>query len=272
MNCDLALCVGINKTTENTNENKYYSYAKYIWEVEDPPDCEPVYDKICSTEGGNPNWKDLLAADGENLLGGVRDRKTVPNSGSGAYLYYYRWLLLQKLRENDLIKKYKWFIITRSDFVWNIPHPNTSLLNENHIYIPDGEKYGGVTDRHTILPAKHVETYLKIIHGIVHIPEVLKSAYPKFSKVDSAGINPESFIKWWLEYNNIYKYVKFFPYIMFSVREENGSTSWSKGLWSEDIGCYIKYYNELISYKKFVNVFKTQEDWANFFPSPQCTE
>jgi len=260
MNCDLALCVGINKNTEKEG-NKYYSYAKYIWEVDDPPDCGPVYTDICLKENGDPNWKDLLnieedSGEKEDLnLGGIR---TLKAKGSGAYLYYYRWLLLQQLRREELISKYKWFIITRSDFIWNIPHPNTSILNDNYIYIPDGEKYGGITDRHTILPAKYVETYLNIIHPIIHNPLLVKNIYN-----DLDHINPECFIKWWLEYNNIYKYVKYFPYIMYSVREKNGSTSWSKGDWSEENMYYIKYSTEFNSYKKFSNIIHNQEYWKD---------
>ena len=260
MNCDLALCVGINKTTEKT-DNKYYSYAKYIWETEDPEDCGHVYDEIRIAEGGDPKWIKLLEVRNDMNLGGIRNRVTAPNHGSGAYLYYYRWLLLNRLRENNLIEKYKWFIVTRSDFIWKIPHPDTKLLNENNIYIPDGEKYGGVTDRHTILPAKYVETYLNIIQPILHTPRIVKEAYDDTME----QINPECFIKWWLEYNDIYKHVKFFPYVMYSVRERNGSSSWSYGNWNEDLGYYIKYEKEFESYQKFVDVFKSQQEWVDFY-------
>jgi hypothetical protein len=86
--------------------------------------------------------------------------------------------------------------VTRSDFIWNIPHPDTKLLNENHIYIPDGEKYGGVTDRHTIIPAKYVETYLNIIEDELKYSLKNKLLGCPTNKVDILLVNLVPFIKY----------------------------------------------------------------------------
>lgn len=262
-NCDLAMCIGTD-TNEDITKSKYYSYAKYIWKVNNPIDCENVYDEICKNEDGPiingiPAWKELIHL-GTMNLGGIRRGKS-PQVGSGAYAYYYRWLLLQNIRKNNLIDKYKWFIVTRSDFLWDIPHPNTSVLNENYIYIPDGERYGGITDRHSIIPSKYIETYLNVMSVIIHNPVLLKREY--YDKIGDC-VNPESFIKWWLEYNNIYNYVKFFPYVMYLIREHDGISSWSTGDWNSELNCYIKYVDEYISYKKYKPLIKSQDDWLEY--------
>ena len=67
--------------------------------------------------------------------------------GGSSILLFYRWLLLKKLIENNLIKKYNRFIITRSDFLWPIKHPPLNQMDEKYIWIPDGESFGGITDR-----------------------------------------------------------------------------------------------------------------------------
>jgi hypothetical protein len=64
--------------------------------------------------------------------------------------------------------------------------------------------------------------------------------------------NLEQLIKFHLEQNHASYLVKHIPFIMYSVRNINGTTSWSKGLYSHEFGYYIKYpeeYNKSTRYK-----------------------
>jgi hypothetical protein len=51
---------------------------------------------------------------------------------------------MKNLLENDLLNKYDRFIITRSDYIYQLPHPKIELMNETNIWIPDCEHYGGI--------------------------------------------------------------------------------------------------------------------------------
>ena len=69
--------------------------------------------------------------------------------------------------DNDLINKYDRFIITRSDFIFLLPHPKVELMNKNYIWIPNCEHYGGYTDRHVVLSKNNIESYLNIFNNMV---------------------------------------------------------------------------------------------------------
>jgi len=140
---------------------------------------------------------------------------------------------------NNLINKYDRFIITRSDFIFTLPHPKVELMNENYIWIPNCEHYGGYTDRHVVLSKNNIESYLNIFNNMV-----IRSNEYYIKMKNYYNWNLEQLIKFHLEQNNVLHLVKEFPYIMYSVRNINGSTSWSVGNYSNELGYFIKYQSE----------------------------
>jgi hypothetical protein len=62
--------------------------------------------------------------------------------------------------------------------------------------------------------------------------------------INKSDWNLEQLIKFHLEQNNIIDHVKEFPYIMYTVRNLNGSTRWSAGEYSNELSYYIKYKSE----------------------------
>ena len=112
-------------------------------------------------------------------------------------------------------------------------------MNENLIWIPDSEHYGGYTDRHVILSKNNIVEYLNIINCLV-----LKSNEYFMKMINYDEWNLEKLIKFHLEQNNVLHLVKEFPYIMYSVRNINGTTRWSCGKYSEKFDYYIKYQTE----------------------------
>jgi hypothetical protein len=149
--------------------------------------------------------------------------------------------------DNDLINKYDRFVITRSDFLYQLPHPKVELMDENLLWIPDNEHYGGYTDRHVVLSKNMVEPYLNILNNLV-----LKSNHYFMKMKNHNSWNLEQLIKFHLEQNNVLNLVKEFPYVMYSVRNINGTTRWRHGNYSKEFGYYIKYkteYDKSIDYK-----------------------
>lgn len=200
-------------------------------------------------------WREILKITWQ-IMGGVKDLNN-QHPGSAGILIFFRWFLLHKLIEHDLIDKYDRFIITRSDYMYLSPHPRMETLDPNYIWIPDGEGYGGYTDRHTVLTPDTIRSYLDIFNCLV-----LKSSeyYLRILSYHDNWWNLEKLIKFHLEQRGLTSRVKFFPYIMYSVRPINGTTRWEKGKFSEEHGYFIKYPNEYNSSKKYRDLLQKHID------------
>ena len=59
--------------------------------------------------------------------------------------------------------------------------------------------------------------------------------------------------------NDVLHLVKEFPYVMYAVRNINGSTRWSKGDYSDAFGYYIKYQNEYDKSSYYKNEFEKSD-------------
>ena len=182
-------------------------------------------------------WREFLKIK-DQFLGGVKDSHN-QHPGSAGILIFFRWFLLKNLIENDVINKYDRFVITRSDFIYRLPHIKIELMNENCIWIPDCEHYNGYTDRHVVLSKNNIEPYLNILNNLV-----LRSNEYFMKMKCHSNWNVERLIKFNFEQNNLLHLVKEFPYVMYSVRNINGNTRWSKGIYSKELGYYIKYQSE----------------------------
>ena len=194
-------------------------------------------------------WREFLKVK-DQFLGGINDRHN-QHPGSAGILIFFRWFLLKNLIDNDLINKYDRFIITRSDFIYQLPHPKVEDMNDNCIWIPDCEHYGGYTDRHVVLSKNNIESYLNILNNLV-----LRSNEYFMKMKHKGGWNLEKLIKFHLEQNNVLHLVKEFPYVMYSVRNINGTTRWSIGDYSKELKCYIKYKSEYNKSSYYKNEFE----------------
>ena len=195
------------------------------------------------------HWREFLKIENQ-FLGGIKDDHN-QHPGSAGILIFFRWFLLKNLIENDLINKYDRFIITRSDFIYQLPHPKVEYMNENYIWIPDDENYKGYTDRHAILSKNNIEPYLNILNNFV-----LRSNEYFMKMKLYTGWNLEQVIKFHLKQNNVGHLVKEFPYIMYSIRNHDGTTRWISGIYSEKLGYYIKYQVEYDKSSYYKNEFE----------------
>jgi hypothetical protein len=203
-------------------------------------------------------WREFLKVK-DQFLGGVIDSDN-QHPGSAGILIFFRWFLLKNLFDNDLINKYERFIITRSDFIYQLPHPKLEHMNDNYIWIPDCEHYDGYTDRHVVLSKNNIESYLNILNNLV-----LRSNEYFIKMKNKNNWNLEQLIKFNLEQNNVLHLVKEFPYIMYSVRNINGTTRWSKGNYSNELGYCIKYQSEYDKSSNYKNEFEKSELTVNDF-------
>ena len=205
-------------------------------------------------------WGEFLNID-DQFLGGIEHNDYPSHPGSGGILIFFRWFLLKNLIKHDLINKYERFVITRSDFIYQLPHPKLSLLDKNYVWIPDCEYYQGYTDRHVILSPEHVEPYLNILNNLV-----LKSnQYYMRMKICFEDWNLEKLIKFHMDQTKILPKVQPIPYVMYSVRSENGSCRWGHGKYSEEHGYCIKYQSEYVQSSYYKNVFSQYcRDYNNY--------
>ena len=197
-------------------------------------------------------WREFLKIKNQ-FLGGIKDKDN-QHPGSAGILIFFRWFLLKNLIDNDLINEYDRFIITRSDYIYQLPHPKVEIMNEDNIWIPDCEYYGGYTDRHVILSKNNIESYLNIFNNLV-----LRSNEYYMKMINNFEWNLERLIKFHLKQNNVIDLVKEFPYIMYAIRSNNVSTRWSVGEYSNDLGYYIKYITEYDKSTKYKDEYEKSQ-------------
>jgi len=268
LDADLCLCIGIKN--DFNYDNPFYKLAKYKFTYDEPIDYADAFDfaydiitkdKSIYDDGTDKkrlHWRHFLKIKNQ-FLGGILDDND-QHPGSAGILIFYRWFLLHNMIKNDIIDKYDKFVITRSDYLYQLPHPKMFLFNNENIYIPDEEHYGGYTDRHVILSKNSIIQYLDILNCLI-----LKSnQYYDIMKHHNKW-NLEQLIKLHLQQHNILHLVKEIPYIMYTVRNINGTTRWQYGYFIKDFGYYIKYpteYNKSLMYKlEFENSKLTIDDF-----------
>ena len=162
LDADLALCVG--ESPDNNHSNLYWANAKFRWTVPEYEDFGDGFDQIQLDRYGEvTNWREILRVK-DQWLGGIKGQGEQP--GSAGILIYFRAKLYEFLIKGKITERYDRFIITRSDFIWEVPHYTMDRLNPDFIWIPYGEFYGGVTDRHVILSRKYLQSYLDLIDPI----------------------------------------------------------------------------------------------------------
>jgi hypothetical protein len=247
LSSDLAFC----GSADADNPNIIIQNAKYSWNFPEPNNWAEACDNVSTN---NSDWRNLCKY-GNSFLGGSGYGGTI---GSGLIIMYWREILRQCLTV-EIVAKYEWFVITRSDFKWIVEHPDVKLLNSQFIYFLDGEKYGGISDRHVIFHASLAREVLSIANPIFHDSKKLETF------LENSGVtnlNPERYIDLMLARIGLERRIKFLPYLGFAIRHEGTDTRWSAGVYSKSHGHYIKYPTELKAAKKTRFAVRNQSDWS----------
>jgi hypothetical protein len=257
---DLALCIGVGDDYDYGNP--FWQHAKYRWTSPEYEDFGDAFDlaQSCLAHGKSPitfDWRNIMAIK-DQWLGGIKGPEAHP--GSAGILIYFRWLLLHNLLVERVLDKYDRFVITRSDFLWTIPHPPLSVLSPADIWLPDGEFYGGLTDRHHVLSKADLPKVINLIDDILLRPDRL---FARMSHHN--GWNLEQYILFHLSEQGLLKRISLFPYVMFSVRGENDKTRWRGGDLNTDLGLIVKYGSELVSAQAYQGRIAMRGDWERLY-------
>jgi hypothetical protein len=176
------------------------------------------------------------------LLGGSSLGKS--KYGSGALLFAARWILRQYIHDNHFSLLYKRFVLTRSDQYYLCDHNLSTLLPISNIYIPQGEDYGGICDRHLVCSSQDVERVLNVLPALVRHPE----QYFRYNQ--NLLANTESFLNIRLQEMNLSHKVQRFPRTMFLAGVDGDNYTLRapvKKHLSE--GVYYKYEREYVRAK-----------------------
>lgn len=249
LKADLALCVGDGK---NETPNPFYEAAKHVWVAREPKDWADGFDELA----GHGNWRELLHVHG-SWLGGIK-HATLQQTGSGAIQIFFREFLRRQIEQHDIASQYDWVIVSRSDFMWTLPYPSIDLFSEETVYFPDGEWYGGYTDRHVMIPRKLLGTALNVTKDVFSSPQELRD---RMLRKGPLPWNIEQFMWFRFAELGLTKRVRFFPYAMFAVRPEGGRTSWSVGDYNLEYRLYVKYPKELVNTKIAQAIISERDDW-----------
>lgn len=223
-NVDLALCVG------NTYpESKWRARAKYIWELDesDPEIWFDIFDRVSTQWRGFKHYP--------NLWGPYQGLK-----GSGMIIMAFRQMLYEHLLSLD--ETYDRYVLTRSDHLYTFGA--LPSVKPGEIYIPEGEEYGGVTDRFSVAARDEFLKSLQII-------EFLQTNYPHQPDLQTGdprwSINVERWLKLFYEQSGL-KIIKT-PRNMYTVARKDEQTRWkgpSLNIQCPHEGYYFKYPKEYV--------------------------
>ncbi|HEV2098422.1 MAG TPA: hypothetical protein VGR45_05795 [Stellaceae bacterium] len=254
LGADLAVCIGVD--SQYDYNNPYFQHARYRRVIPDPSDYGAEIDKIALALRCRSDWRQLLVLCDNPyaiFLGGVAGVR-----GSGAILLFYRWLLHNFIVEERLCERYDRFVITRSDFMYACPHPGVDVLEPGSIWLPDGEDWGGLVDRHMVVSSGDVLASLSALSDLLLNPEQWTDA---LRLRDPAYRNSEGVLQIHLTRTGLISRIQRFPYIMFLVRGENDPASWAPGEFAREFGCYVKYETELLAARRWRERFRSRADW-----------
>jgi len=260
LNGDLALALAIDENYDY--ENCLWQHAKYRWTAPTfRNDYGEAYDLVqrwlCQQRNiPPPDWRSMLRIKGP-WQGGIRSKE--PQPSASALLPFCRWLLLRGLQQDHILDRYDRFVITRSDFVWLCPHPPLSILDRREIWVPNGEDWGGLNDRHLVASRADVENCLNLIEDVLLRPFEL---YDELKHKSS--LNEEQLVAHHLDRYGLLDKVKRFPYVMYLARDVNDdSATWSWGHYEGAVGHYVKYEKEFRAAKAYETIIHCRADWEN---------
>ena len=227
LNADLAICTDI-----DIKSSYLINLAKYVWMTEKYDDFSEYYKKNFSG-----NWEEYFKLGFDTGL---------YNSG----MIHFAFKDIVRNTYSHVIQEYDYIIYSRFDQFYTDYHPK---LSGNNIWIPEGEDYFGICDRHAVFPSEFANDFLNIC-GFINSKVALK--------YDSSYLNCETTFFNQLQENNQINTVKRFDRLQFTSAVEGDKTNWRIPI-MRVYGIsklYMKYPNEfMLSVKNLLrtkNIFK----------------
>ena len=204
--------------------------AKYVWIVPDYTDWADAIDLINGT-----GWRRRvlpMVNPQSPMLGGVGNF-----SGSGAIIFMYRFWLSQKIQELRLKEQYDRFVVTRNDHYY-LCHHNLEMLEPSSLWLPMGEDYGGITDRHLVVSSENVLKALDILPPILAHPESYMKVYIRKNSISELILRER-----WREEGLLFKTNRF-KRVMFTCMQPGDGSRWGQMKWRVKERVHLKYENE----------------------------
>jgi hypothetical protein len=249
---ELAFC-GSSDANSESSTDQILKNSRYVWNFQEPKDWAKACDAISVDKGA---WRNLVNLS-PTFLGGTGYSKSV---GSGIIIMYWREILRKNISK-EVLETYEWFVITRSDFFWKIKHPKVKYLNKRCIYLLDGERYGGISDRHIIFHRDLAKKVLSLAEPIFCDADNLVQEL-KLLNLDF--LNPEIYLAFMIEKYNLSGHLKFLPYLGYTIRRPETKTRWSEGTYNEKLGLYVKYPEEYRLANEYFKKFRSQNKWRKY--------
>jgi len=199
LDADLAICTGDNFYVETS----LTSNAKYKWIFNEPKNWSDYYSNHYSNK-----WKDYLILGKEyGMAGGIDD-----NSGSGAIVSALKDIIYQNYLPT--LENYDYIIYSRFDQMYTDYHPK---FTGDNLWIPEGEDYLGICDRHIIFPSKYAKSYFNVCEYFDS-----NNAYENAPKL----VTPESVFLEHLHSESLSKKIQRIKRFQFTVALKKDSTRW----------------------------------------------
>ena len=213
------------------------SIATYNWNFEEPEDWGRLFDDMCLEYDISSSWRETAKLTSyEGLWGGViLDGEML--KGSGAITFLLRHLLLQHWEE---MIRYDTIILTRSDHLYLTDH---HIEDRDSIFVPRGEDWWGITDRHYVFPSHLCKDVLGVAHWLMTNHEQVRTKIRRHH-------NPEQLLKLYFEDLGIFSKIIRCKRCMVTVATDKDQTRWKKATVPvpgyENL--FLKYPHEYFSY------------------------
>jgi hypothetical protein len=256
LNADLALALAIDGSYDYANP--FWQHAKYRWTAPVFADYGEAFDLVqrwlCEERNIPPrDWRMMLRVKGL-WQGGIKS--AFPQKSVASLLPFCRWLLLRGLQQDGVLDSYDRFVLTRSDFIWLCPHPPLSVLDREALWLPDGEHWGGLNDRHVVASRDDIADCLNGIEDILLHPTEL------YASLHDQEVNSEQLMHLHLQRKGILHKVRFFPYVMYLARAvSDHSPAWTRGRYQPACGHFVRYEKEFRSARAFATIIRSRADW-----------
>jgi hypothetical protein len=153
-----------------------------------------------------------------------------------------RWFLRAYLSEFNFHGLYDRFVITRSDHYYKCNH-DLRDLSSYYIWIPYGQDWHGICDRHIVCGAQHVYDVLNVLPPLIlHLER-----YEKYSRASGFHTlsSTETFLKLRLKESGLLPLVRRCARVMFTCAVNGDNFLWSSPFKDEiPERVYVKYKQE----------------------------
>tara|TARA_B100001109_G_scaffold254365_1_gene253889 strand:+ start:974 stop:1831 length:858 start_codon:yes stop_codon:yes gene_type:complete len=215
LSSDLAICTG-DKWLKNQS---FLQVSNYQWIIDEPDDWENYY-----KEHFDGTWKEYFLK-GENT-----------GLYSSGLIHFALKDIILKNHINEILK-YDYIIFTRFDQFYINQQNYADTLD---IWIPEGEDYFGLCDRHAVVPNKYIRNYLNICE-YVNSENALKT--------NDSHLNCEVSYLNYLKNIDVFKFVKRYKRTQFTASLKDDFTNWRVPKYKIHFynNLWIKYPDEYIS-------------------------